>query len=889
MTGRLCLCQQEIQEDCSMDKKSFFDKFKKNLPEGPVRIDKSAKAPPRGVPMKKGGIPDVARLQMQAQQSKTQQEQAARPDEARQQMPLPPEQPHAGAPETADEAGGQYTIVGDIADGVADDFPDSAEAEYAPPGKAAFEEVKAPPQPPGRPAQRAPVTHPPQMAPLRRGSPQDAMPPVTMARPMGRASRVPPRQQEKKSTPVWMFSVAGLAAVILIVWGVCSAIQSAKRVPVHLSLVYSDGEPYLIRKGSKRKAVLPPGGLLRVGNTVETSNYPRTIIQVEKDNYFIAGQDTQFTVLSMRKVQGMKDIILKLKLDKGRLWVDHPKWFRVTVETPLIQVEPEVGSTEIKVVDKGDVKVLSWRGQASFRPLVGKNREPHPDQVISLGEREMSSVTVDKIISPTKPVELRAMDSWEAWNLGIKLPEVVNGELLDPDTAFKAMQKNGFAYSKMYYGQPEPDPEPTQADQEDQGDVGGGPPQGGDVAMNDTGDQGPPQGNKGGPGGAAKKAGKPQSGPQGGMQQGGMKQGGMQQGGMQQGGMQQGGMQQGGMQQGGMQQGGMQQGGMQQGGMQQGGMQQGGMQKSGMQQGGMQKGGQQSAFNSAWQGGTLSQGGGMKGNSAGSSAFNQGGGSKKSAYPTASGSKGNRQGSSQTAQNQPPQLPQGDSMKFQKYQGNDNKKPPQRPNDSGNKGGGPGGGGPGGGQKNIPVADPMQEVKAPRGFTGGEQDTVSKKALPGYALGGNPVTEGMGNKETGAYRSAPPGYGLGEAPVAGDNSEGWQKATTTASGADLWYRITNAASGSAKSSDSQGGVQSGSMNYWVEVQNRGRGAAQSVTAEIKCYSFKGEVYFCDSQTIGNLAPGQKGDATLMFPRSGQSQRMMIEIKALGGQTSVHKI
>ena len=859
-----------------MDKKSFFDKFKKNLPEGPVRIDKSAKAPPRGAPMKKGGIPDVARLQMQAQQAKTRQEQAARPDEARQQMPPPPEQPHAGAPETADEAGGQYTIVGDIADGVADDFPDSAEAEYAPPGKAAFEGVKAPPPPPGRPAQRAPVTYPPQMAPLRRGSPQDAMPPVTMARPMGRASRVPPRQQEKKSTPVWMFSVAGLAAVILIVWGVCSAIQSAKRVPVHLSLVYSDGEPYLIKKGSKRKAVLPPGGLLRVGNTVETSNYPRTIIQVEKDNYFIAGQDTQFTVLSMRKVQGMKDIILKLKLDKGRLWVDHPKWFRVTVETPLIQVEPEVGSTEIKVVDKGDVKVLSWRGQASFRPLVGKNREPHPDQVISLGEREMSSVTVDKIISPTKPVELRAMDSWEAWNLGIKLPEVVNGELLDPDTALKEMQKNGFAYSKMYYGQPEPDPEPTQADQGDQGDVGGGPPQGGDMAMNDTGDQGPPQGNKGGPGGAAKKGGKPQ---------GGMQQGGMQQGGMQQGGMKQGGVPQGGMQQGGKPQGGTQQGGMQQGGMQQGGMKQGGMQQGGMQQGGMQKGGKQSAFNSAWQGGTLSQGGGMKGNSAGSSAFNQGG-SKKSAYPTAGASKGNRQGSSQTAQNQPPQLPQGDSMKFQKYQGN---KPSQRPNDSGNRSGGPGGGGPGGGQKNIPVADPMQEVKAPRGFTGGEQDTVSKKSLPGYALGGNPVTEGMGNKETGAYRSAPPGYGLGEAPVAGDNSEGWQKATTTASGADLWYRITNAASGSAKSSDSQGGVQSGSMNYWVEVQNRGRGAAQSVTAEIKCYSFKGEVYFCDSQTIGNLAPGQKGDATLMFPRSGQSQRMMIEIKALGGQTSVHKI
>ena len=751
-----------------MDKKSFFDKFKKNLPEGPVRIDKSAKAPPRGAPIKKGGIPDVARLQMQAQQP------AARPDEAQQQKTLPSEQSYDGAPEAADDNGSQYTIVGDIADGAADDFPDSAEAEYAPPGKAAFEEVKAPPPPPGRPTQRVPVSYPPQMAPLRRGSPQDAMPPVTQARPMGRTSRVPPRQQEKKTTPVWMFSAAGLAAVILIVWGVCSAIQSAKKVPVHLSLVYSDGEPYLVKKGSKRKAVLPPGGLLRVGNTVETSNYPRTIIQVEKDNYFIAGQDTQFTVLSMRKVQGMKDIILKLKLDKGRLWVDHPKWFRVTVETPLIQVEPEVGSTEIKVVDKGDVKVLSWRGQASFRPLVGKNREPHPDQVISLGEREMSSVTVDKIISPTKPVELRAMDSWEAWNLGIKLPEVVNGELLDPDTAFKEMQKNGFAYSKMYYGQPEPDPEPTQADQGDQGDVGGGPPQGGEMAMNDTGDQGPPQGNKGGPGGTAKKGVKPQSGPQGGIQQGGMQKGSMQQGGMKQGGMQQ--------------------GGMQQGSMQQGGMQQGGMQQVGMKQGGMQKGGQQSAFNSAWQGGTLSQGGGMKGNSAGSSAFNQGG-SKKGTYPTASSSKGNRQGSSQASQNQPPQLSQGD-MKFQKYQGN---KPPQRSGEGGNKNGGPGGGEH---KPPVPIADPMKEVNAPRGYSGGDQDAVSKKSLPGYSLGGNPVTDGIGNKETGTYRAAPPGYNMGDSPISGDSATEWMHGSNTSSGADLWYRITNAQGSAVSASGS---------------------------------------------------------------------------------------
>jgi len=44
------------------------------------------------------------------------------------------------------------------------------------------------------------------------------------------------------------------------------------------------------------------------------------------------------------------------------------------------------------------------------------------------------------------------------------------------------------------------------------------------------------------------------------------------------------------------------------------------------------------------------------------------------------------------------------------------------------------------------------------------------------------------------------------------------------------------------------------------------------------------MYQYDTQTIGMINPGQKGDATLMQPRSSQLQRGMIEIRALGGQT-----
>jgi|GEM_PF-6759272 len=78
------------------------------------------------------------------------------------------------------------------------------------------------------------------------------------------------------------------------------------------------------------------------------------------------------------------------------------------------------------------------------------------------------------------------------------------------------------------------------------------------------------------------------------------------------------------------------------------------------------------------------------------------------------------------------------------------------------------------------------------------------------------------------------------------------------------------------------------MNFWVEVHNRGTGTAQSVAAEIKCYDEKGQVYFTDSQSIGNLSPGQKGNAVLMFPKPGQSQRSMIEITAVGSQSACNR-
>ncbi|GEM_PF-2079868 len=818
-----------------MDKKSFFDRFKKNLPEGPVKIEKSAKAPLREASVKKGGIPDMARLQMQAQQGRS-----TRPPELPQQKPpaveqapaavehapsafeqtpaavehapvafeqAPPalEQTHFQAEKPVNAGAPQFTILDGISDGAADDFPDSAEVHHRPP----------PPLPPKQVVQNATPSSPPPIAPMKRNSPQEVAPPVIPARRASGKSRIPPRQEEKKSTPVWVFSLAGLAAAILIVWGVCTAIQKAKSVPVHLSLAYSDGEPYLIKKGSKHNAVLLPNGLIRVGNIVETSNFPRTIIQIEKDNYFIAGPNTRFTVLGMRKVQDMKDIVLKLKLEKGRLWIDHPKWLRVTVETPMVLVEPEVGSTEIKVVDKGDVKVLSWRGEANYRPFVGKERQPHPDQVINIGERETSTMTAEKVISPAQSINVRAMDAWEAWNLGIKLPEVVEGELLDPDTAFKNMQKQGFAYTKMYYGQPEPEPEPNQAqaNQEEQGDVNEVPAGGGDIAMNSSGGEGmSPGGNKGSQSGGMRQGGYQGSGMQQGGRQGGNMQGGLKGSGMQQqgnhqgGGFSQSGYQGGGMQQGGFQGSGSQQGGYQVGGMQQGSYQGGGFSQGGYQGGGFSQGGSSSqvAFDSAWQGGTLSQSGGMNKSYGGKVAWNQKGSSKKNAYPTASSGKGNRQGGyqsggfSQGGQAQPPQLPGGNSTQFQKYQKKDNK-PSQQSGDSASQSGGPGGGG---GQKMpVPVSEPMKEVKAPRGYSGGEQDTVSKKDLPGYALGGNPVTDVIGNNKAGAYRAAPPGYTTGEAPIAGDASGEWVHGSSTSSGGDLWYRITN----SMGAASSQGG------------------------------------------------------------------------------------
>jgi len=779
-----------------MEKKSFFDRFKKNLPEGPVKIEKSARSPVQGAPvpmMKKGGIPDVARLQMQAKM----QVQKAQPLKEPEQAPPPVEQmlpmvqPTAQSGEAGDDTK-QFSISGNFSGG-ADDFPDSAETINNPASAGVAKEAVSAPVQPKRVEQAAGAAHSsPAATPVKRYSSKDIVPPVAPGRRVGGISRVPPRLEEKKTAPVWIFSVAGLAAVVLIVWVVCSLIQSANRVPVHLSLVYSDGEPYIIKKGSKHKAVMPPGGLLRVGNTVETTNFPRTVIQVEKDNYFIAGPNTQFTVLGMRKAQGMKDIILSLRLDKGRLWIDHPKWFRVTVETPLVLVEPEVGSTEIKVVANGDIKVLSWRGEAKYRPFVGeKDRQPHPDQVIVLGERETSTMTAAKVISPAQSIDVRAMDAWEAWNLGIKLPEVVDGELLDPDTAYKDMQKQGFAYSKMYYGQPEPDPEPNQGEQSD---VNEGPAGEGDIAMNDSGAQVMSPGNNGG-------------GKQGGKQHGGMQQGGMQQGGMQQGGMQQGGMQQGGKQQGGMQQGGMQ-GAMLQGGMQQGGKQQGGMQ-GGKQQGSSSS---QGAFNSAWDGGTLSQGGGFTGNSGGNVAWNQSGGSKKSTSSKSGSGKNNRQVSSQSSgynqsgQVQPPQLPQGNSLPFQKHQKNDNKSS-QQSGGSHSQGGSSGGGTKSSsGPPPMPGEEPMKEVKAPRGWSGGAEDTVSNKSLPGYAIGSKPVTEGMSkmntSKQSNTYRSAPIGYEVGEAPISADSAEEWQMSARTSSGAVLWYRITNSGSGASSNSGS---------------------------------------------------------------------------------------
>ncbi|MGV8123140.1 MAG: hypothetical protein AB2L14_25540 [Candidatus Xenobiia bacterium LiM19] len=901
-----------------MEKKSFFDKFKKNLPEGPVKIEKSAKAPVQGAPvpmMKKGGIPDVARLQMQAQMQ-AQQAQKARPPKAPEQAVSPVEEspPVMQAPaqsgEAVDDDAKQFAVISGFPSGAADDFPDSPETIHSPAAARAAEEAKSPPVPPKRVKQAARAAYsPPVDPPVRRGSPKEVVPPVVPGRRVGGASRVPPRLEEKKTTPVWVFSAAGLAAVILIVWGVCSAIQSAKRVPVHLSLAYSDGEPYIIKKGSKHKAVMPPGGLLRVGNTVETTNFPRTVIQVEKDNYFVAGPNTQFTVLGMRKAQGMKDIILKLKLDKGRLWIDHPKWFRVTVETPLIEVEPEVGSTEIKVVENGDVKVVSWRGEAKYRPLVGKERQPHPDQVIVLGERETSTMTAGNVISPAQSIDVRAMDTWEAWNLGIKLPEVVEGELLDPDTAYKDMQKHGFAYSKMYYGQPEPDPEPNQGDSEEQSNVNEDPSTEGDIAMNDSGTKAISPGNSGGTKGGGMK----QGGSQGSQQAGGMKQGGSR-GNQQAGGMKQGGSQ------GSQQAGGMQQGGSQ-GSQQAGGMQQGGSQGGGFSQGGSSS---QGAFDSAWQGGSLSQSGGMKNNSGGMNnnsggmnnnsggnvAWNQSGSTKKSTYPTAGSGNNNRQGSSQSSgsnqggQTQLPQLPGGNSMQFQKYQKN------QKNDKNDNKSSQPSGGnysqGGGGGAKSnsgappMPDDGPMKEVKAPRGWSGGSDDGVSTKNLPGYAIGSKPVTEGVskkgGGKETTSLKAAPIGYEVGDAPVSADGAEEWQMSAKTSSGAVLWYRVTNAGSGASGNTDSMsgggsgggstsGGAMSGTMNFWVEVHNRGTGAAQSVNAVLKCYDEKGVLYFTDTQLVGNLGPGQKGNAVLMFPKPGQSQRSMIEISAVGSQSA----
>ncbi|MDQ7825945.1 MAG: hypothetical protein RDV48_24290 [Candidatus Eremiobacteraeota bacterium] len=270
---------------------------------------------------------------------------------------------------------------------------------------------------------------------------------------------LPARPRNPKSILPLLLFVMALLALIIFGW------QKVTELPVKLVLAYSDGVPMVLKEETLERSHLLPGELIRTGYTLISGNCPRTVISVNSEYYFIMGADTRLTVDAMKKAGTSRDILLRLRMGKGRLWIDNPGCVRVSVETPRALVEPGSGSTEISVSPKGDTRILCWRGEAQFQTLAKKARnpysmlspelspesspEPGPEQATALGEKEWISIGATKGISPARRVNPSTMDPWQAWSLSIDLPKVRAGELQSPRDAYSALKRQNFKYPSL--------------------------------------------------------------------------------------------------------------------------------------------------------------------------------------------------------------------------------------------------------------------------------------------------------------------------------------------------------------------------------------------------------------------------------------------------------
>lgn len=226
------------------------------------------------------------------------------------------------------------------------------------------------------------------------------------------------RKGERLISPVVLIFIATIIISFALITGFSFIMQKFGRSnALQFTLQYSDGAVNSKKAETTEWKPLESYGLVDPGDQVDSWTSNQVILSLDEENSIRLAENTRIEFVNAEKTDaGYKG---KIKLLKGRIWLQGDEKSAWNVDTPTVSVDFHGRSAEVFIQEDASVNLRAWTGGIIFA-IKGSS-----EGNIELAEGEETNYSADKTLIKPHNFNRDSPDEWEAWNTQHKKTEKV--------------------------------------------------------------------------------------------------------------------------------------------------------------------------------------------------------------------------------------------------------------------------------------------------------------------------------------------------------------------------------------------------------------------------------------------------------------------------------
>lgn len=241
------------------------------------------------------------------------------------------------------------------------------------------------------------------------------------------AKYLPERKKAEKSSPIVIFGTSILILLFIYLGFYLYYVLHQKTTvePASMVLTVADLPPIIYKKGYGDPQPLERGAEIHEQDRIVSVKRPRTVFILEDKHTLRMGPNTQILIDKLKKTKDKNYYLMKVALQKGRIWIDRVRGLTIEVDAGRLLVSPYGNRIEVRKGHFQELHVISWQGKTGVKP---KTKGSAEEFIVEQGQHVVFTPGQKPRV---ESIDADRMDTWEGWNLWNTNRKIASGLTTD--------------------------------------------------------------------------------------------------------------------------------------------------------------------------------------------------------------------------------------------------------------------------------------------------------------------------------------------------------------------------------------------------------------------------------------------------------------------------